>query len=274
MFPLCRGLQSIRLMAAVVAKNAVGSSWRKTLGTREWSRVPAGEKAAVRAASLRLLFSEASERVAIQLGLLITNIARWRPVSHPESGMKLPVACSDSTPPAAGQACWQAWRGRCLGRAGQPCRPGAWRCSCSSAACSERKLLAPFRFDFPSSWASLLADLAQAAAWEAPTNLAGKERALFTLKNVVQSLKGKRFVVEAPKSEAQLTPQGGVLCLGIVKLEAKTGTSCGCISALDWRLQAVHRTTWQPVHSGPHGLWRCIPNRSRGPHRGRSARML
>ena len=27
-------------MAAVVAKNAVGSSWRKTIGSREWSRVP------------------------------------------------------------------------------------------------------------------------------------------------------------------------------------------------------------------------------------------
>lgn len=27
-------------MAAVVAKNAVGSSWRKTVGSREWSRVP------------------------------------------------------------------------------------------------------------------------------------------------------------------------------------------------------------------------------------------
>ena len=33
-------LQEGRLMAAVVAKNAVGSSWRKTLGSREWSRVP------------------------------------------------------------------------------------------------------------------------------------------------------------------------------------------------------------------------------------------
>ena len=32
--------QEGRLMAAVVAKNAVGSSWRKTLGSREWSRVP------------------------------------------------------------------------------------------------------------------------------------------------------------------------------------------------------------------------------------------
>ena len=32
--------QAGRLMAAVVAKNAVGSSWRKTVGSREWSRVP------------------------------------------------------------------------------------------------------------------------------------------------------------------------------------------------------------------------------------------
>lgn len=27
-------------MATVVAKNAVGSSWQKIMGTREWSRVP------------------------------------------------------------------------------------------------------------------------------------------------------------------------------------------------------------------------------------------
>ena len=27
-------------MAVVVAKNAVGSSWRKTMATREWSQVP------------------------------------------------------------------------------------------------------------------------------------------------------------------------------------------------------------------------------------------
>jgi hypothetical protein len=38
--PMCYGLQDIRLMAAVVAKNAVGSSWRKIIATREWSRVP------------------------------------------------------------------------------------------------------------------------------------------------------------------------------------------------------------------------------------------
>lgn len=33
-------LQELRLLAAVVAKNAVGSSWRKVIATREWSRVP------------------------------------------------------------------------------------------------------------------------------------------------------------------------------------------------------------------------------------------
>ena len=32
--------QELRLLAAVVAKNAVGSNWRKVLATREWSRVP------------------------------------------------------------------------------------------------------------------------------------------------------------------------------------------------------------------------------------------
>ena len=28
--------EPLRLLAVVIAKNAVGSSWRKTLGTREW----------------------------------------------------------------------------------------------------------------------------------------------------------------------------------------------------------------------------------------------
>ena len=69
-------MQAIRLVAAVIAKNAVGSSWRKTLGSREWSKVPDGEKAAVREAAARLLLSEGSHRVSMQLGLLITNIAR------------------------------------------------------------------------------------------------------------------------------------------------------------------------------------------------------
>lgn len=33
-------LQELRLLAVVVAKNAVGSNWRKTMATREWSHVP------------------------------------------------------------------------------------------------------------------------------------------------------------------------------------------------------------------------------------------
>ena len=71
----------------MVAKNSVGSSWRKTLGTREWSRVPSDEKVAVRASALRLLFSETSDRVATQLALLITNIARY---CHSTSTFPLP----------------------------------------------------------------------------------------------------------------------------------------------------------------------------------------
>ena len=70
-------MQAIRLLAAVIAKNAVGSSWRKTLGSREWSKVPDQEKAAVRSTAARLLLSEDSHRVSVQLGLLITNIARY-----------------------------------------------------------------------------------------------------------------------------------------------------------------------------------------------------
>lgn len=49
--------QPIRLLAVVVAKNAVGSSWRKTLGTREWSRVPDEEKAVVREGAVQLLLA-------------------------------------------------------------------------------------------------------------------------------------------------------------------------------------------------------------------------
>ena len=67
----------MRLLAAVVAKNAVGSSWRKTVALREYSRLPEAEKAAVRALALELLFAEPSPRVATQLSLLVTNIARY-----------------------------------------------------------------------------------------------------------------------------------------------------------------------------------------------------
>ncbi|KAG1678184.1 hypothetical protein FOA52_016121 [Chlamydomonas sp. UWO 241] len=68
---------AIRLLAAVIAKNTVGASWRKTLGTREWSRVPDDEKHLVREATLSLLLTDSSDRVATQLTLLITNISRF-----------------------------------------------------------------------------------------------------------------------------------------------------------------------------------------------------
>ena len=49
--------QATRLLACVVAKNAVGSSWRKTLGSREWSKVPEEEKVAVRDGAVTLLLT-------------------------------------------------------------------------------------------------------------------------------------------------------------------------------------------------------------------------
>ena len=70
-------MQNVRLLATVLAKNAVGSSWRKTLGTREWSRIPESEKEHVRSVAASLLLQEPQERVATQTGLLIANIARF-----------------------------------------------------------------------------------------------------------------------------------------------------------------------------------------------------
>lgn len=66
-----------RLLAAVIAKNAVGSSWRKTLGTREWSRVPSEEKGMVREAVMRMLLNDPSERVSVQMALLLRNICQF-----------------------------------------------------------------------------------------------------------------------------------------------------------------------------------------------------
>lgn len=66
--PACHPcLQEGRLMAAVVAKNAVGSSWRKTLGSREWSRVPGG---------LPPLLSR-SIRIAIPACSTAATVAHW-----------------------------------------------------------------------------------------------------------------------------------------------------------------------------------------------------
>ena len=66
----------MRLLAAVVAKNSVGSSWRKTVDSREWSRVSAEEKQAVQQRSLQALLNDPSDRVAVQIALLVANIAR------------------------------------------------------------------------------------------------------------------------------------------------------------------------------------------------------
>jgi hypothetical protein len=66
-----------RLLAAIVAKNAVGSSWRKTMGSKEWSHVPPDEKAFVRSMVESVLLSEPSDQVALQLGLLIANMAQF-----------------------------------------------------------------------------------------------------------------------------------------------------------------------------------------------------
>lgn len=66
------------------------------------------------------------------------------------------------------------------------------------------------RFDFPEQWTTLLEDLTAAASWEnAATSVAGKGRALFTLKNTLCALRGKRIVVETPRSSiSMMSPQG------------------------------------------------------------------
>lgn len=81
----------MRLLAAVVAKNGVGSSWRKTIGSREWSRVPESEKAFIRGVIVELMFSEPSERVALQLGLLMANMAKCVGVLHAGGGVGVVV---------------------------------------------------------------------------------------------------------------------------------------------------------------------------------------
>ena len=69
--------QPVRLLAAVVAKNCVGSSWRKTVDSREWSRVSDEEKQAVQQRSLHALLNDPSDRVAVQIAILVANIARY-----------------------------------------------------------------------------------------------------------------------------------------------------------------------------------------------------
>ena len=155
-----------RLLAAIVAKNAVGSSWRKTMGTKEWSFVPAEEKAFIRSgvgarnafppapacprhtSALRsdsclpgraesLLMSEPTEQVALQLGLLIANMAH---------------------------------------------------------------------FDFPSEWPHLLSGLVGCAAWEDASNTPeAKRRAMRTTKQVTLALSRKRpSINSAEQSDATI----------------------------------------------------------------------
>lgn len=89
------------MLAAVIAKNAVGSSWRKTMGTREWSRVPDEEKAKVKETTISLLLSDPIEHIAMQLSILLTNIARFDfPTRAPDLlSYLLSAAASNDLPP-------------------------------------------------------------------------------------------------------------------------------------------------------------------------------
>ena len=190
-------MQAIRLIAAIIAKNAVGSSWRKTLGSREWSKVPDEEKAAVRSTAARLLLSEDSNRVSVQLGLLITNIARYQIAEQSNISSNLINFFM----------ALQTTLLICLRKRDFVLRP------------QQRPLtLLACRFDFPGQWPSLLSDLGGAAAWGSPMHAVAKQRMLFTLKNVLRALCSKRFVVEAPSSVGGLSPEGAFLskCLAHV----------------------------------------------------------
>ena len=66
-----------RLLATISLKNCVGSTWRKTLASREWMRVPEGERAFVRATALSLLLHDPSHAVALHAALLVSNVARF-----------------------------------------------------------------------------------------------------------------------------------------------------------------------------------------------------
>ena len=71
-------VQDIRLMALIVAKNVVGSSWTKQIKSREWKKFPEDEKSAVRNILLAdILAKEASERICTHASLMIANIAQF-----------------------------------------------------------------------------------------------------------------------------------------------------------------------------------------------------
>lgn len=67
------------------------------------------------------------------------------------------------------------------------------------------------RFDFPSAWGGLLSELAAAAAWDAPSALPAKHRALVALKTVVHALSERPGGVIVPAGRP-LLHQGELLC--------------------------------------------------------------
>jgi hypothetical protein len=69
-------LQEHRLLAAVIAKNAVGSSWQNIVDGRELSSVTAEEKAAVRQKALSRLLVDPSTAVATQVWHTINELIR------------------------------------------------------------------------------------------------------------------------------------------------------------------------------------------------------
>ena len=160
--------QESRLLAAVVAKNAVGSSWRKTMGSREWSRVP-GARARGWGGPLRqsLLLGGSRARTSslcrmVALTLLVL--------------CALPAAADDEKGYVRATALAVLL--------GDP----------SDRVALQATLLATniARFDFPSPWASLLRDLAAAAAPGGGLPPAGRLRALTALKHVLRALQGAR----------------------------------------------------------------------------------
>jgi len=64
---LQRILQEHRLLAAVIAKNAVGNAWQNIVDGRELSAVPAEEKESVRQKALPCLLLDPSTAVATQV---------------------------------------------------------------------------------------------------------------------------------------------------------------------------------------------------------------
>lgn len=67
------------------------------------------------------------------------------------------------------------------------------------------------RFDFPGAWGSLLSELAAAAAWDAPSTVPAKHRALAALKTIVRALSERPGGVIVPGGRP-LLHQGKYLC--------------------------------------------------------------